>query len=433
MKCGFVPRLVLAIVVGTAALTSGSARADVSAADVEKFLIEGRLADGAAAMEAALQTSPGDRVAGFGLGMIQFARAIEGLGQSQYKFGLLQNRRQALPFMRLPVPENEAAEPISYEDFRGIIQEAVHGFLKAEATLAAVPAGEVKIPVTIGQVRFDLNGDGIATDEESLWGIMEGMQQGLRRVDDGPQVTQLKVAFDEGDVLWFRGYCHVMAGIGEAMLAYDGSNQFERTAHLFYPKVETPYGFLGEEGTGPFMGFNTQNILDVVALIHTTNYEVLEADRMQTALKHFEQVIALSRESWKRINLETDNDHEWLPNPKQTSVIGAMSVPLEMQQQWMAFLNEAGLILQGRKLLPFWRGSQSSGFAFDGSFTPNPEVGINLRKVFTEPTDFDLVLWLQGSGFEPYLEAGPQTDPNFWRETSDVFRGQFLMFAFWFN
>jgi hypothetical protein len=154
---------------------------------------------------------------------------------------------------------------------------------------------------------------------------------------------------------------------------------------------------------------------------------------MQTALKHFEQVIALSRESWKRINLETDNDHEWLPNPKQTSVIGAMSVPLEMQQQWMACLNEAELILQGRKLLPFWRGSQSSGFAFDGSFTPNPELGINLRKVFTEPTDFDLVLWLQGSGFEPYLEAGPQTDPNFWRETSDVFRGQFLMFAFWFN
>ena len=56
----------------------------------------------------------------------------------------------------------------------------------------------------------------------------------------------------------------------------------------------------------------------------------------------------------------------------------------------MLVLDDAEAVLEGRKLVPYWR------------FTK----GINLKRVFTEPKPFDLVLWLAGPGVRPYLEAG---------------------------
>ena len=91
-----------------------------------------------------------------------------------------------------------------------------------------------------------------------------------------------------------------------------------------------------------------------------------------------------------------------------------------MVQGWFDFLDEFESILAGRKLLPFWRGS-------------NPRLGINLRKVFTEPRAFDLVLWVRGTAAAPYLQEGEVTSPETWRRLNRVFRGEFIGFAMWFN
>jgi hypothetical protein len=53
--------------------------------------------------------------------------------------------------------------------------------------------------------------------------------------------------------------------------------------------------------------------------------------------------------------------------------------------------------------------------------------------VFTEPTQFDLVLWIQGSAATPYLEKGELTRPDVWREIERAFAGDFLGYAVWFN
>ena len=81
--------------------------------------------------------------------------------------------------------------------------------------------------------------------------------------------------------------------------------------------------------------------------------------------------------------------------------------------------HETEAILAGKKLIPHWR-------VKDGR-------GVNLRKVFTEPTDFDLVMWVQGTAAKPYLERGPITQPEVWQRLQNVFRGQFIGFAIWFN
>jgi hypothetical protein len=132
-----------------------------------------------------------------------------------------------------------------------------------------------------------------------------------------------------------------------------------------------------------------------------------------------EQVIVLSRKNWELILAETDNLHEWVPGPNQTSVIPRVQVSAEMIAGWREFLTEAEQILQGKKLIPFWRGEEGQG--------------VNLRRVFTEPTTFDLVLWIQGTAAAPYLEKGPLTEPDTWRRFNEIFNGQFVGFAIWFN
>ena len=113
---------------------------------------------------------------------------------------------------------------------------------------------------------------------------------------------------------------------------------------------------------------------------------------MKSALRHMETVIRLSRENWKLIEAETDDDHEWVPNPEQTAALPELRVGREVITGWHEFLDEAEALLQGRRLIPFWRGIRAGLTPFDRDFPVNPEVGFNVRSMFTEPTRFDFAL-----------------------------------------
>ena len=113
---------------------------------------------------------------------------------------------------------------------------------------------------------------------------------------------------------------------------------------------------------------------------------------------------------------ETDDDNEWLPGPHQKGALG-WPVSEEMIASWLGALDELEAVLDGRKLVPH----------------PRFVRGINVKRVLTEPRQFDLVLWITGHGVLPYLEDGPVADGRAWAQASQVFRGQFLAYAFWFN
>jgi hypothetical protein len=153
--------------------------------------------------------------------------------------------------------------------------------------------------------------------------------------------------------------------------------------------------------------------------VHLINFPLAAPERMNAAVGHLEAMVARSRRSWELILAETDDDHEWIPSPKQTGVIPNVQVTAEMVQGWQSFLGEADAILKGNKLIPFWRGKEKQG--------------INLRRVFTKPQRFDLVLWVQGTAAAPYLEEGTTTDPEVWERLLRVFGGEFIGFALWFN
>ncbi len=382
-------------------------------------------------MRALLEADPDNQQAQFSLGVVQFLQAVEGLGQDHFRYGLLNERRPAIVFLRLPVPVNPEPEQISSEDARSIVQNLLDGLAVAEKSLASVTSGNVTLPLPLAEISLDINADGQTAEEESLGYVIRQIWSPPRR---NPPLKQPKtiIGFDTADAVWLRGYCRALSAAGEMILAYDWEDQFHRTAHLLYPNVDSPFDYLGDEGTGPFFGFSGQNILDIVALIHTTNYEVVEPKRMQKALEHLQAVIDLSRQSWKLIQAETDDNNEWLPGPNQTAVITDLQVGRELVSTWHEFLDEMEAILQGRVLIPFWRGIDG-GIAATNQFPRHPTLGINVRRIFIEPGRFDFVLWLHGTGMQPWLEEGNIVDPDKWEKMLRGFGGSFWPVFFWFN
>ena len=394
---------------------AGGPLAQAGGPDVNELLHSGKIRDGESQLVDYLQKNPEDDQARFGLGAVQFLRSVEHLAQSLYRYGtgIQSPAAGALPFLRLPVLPNPNPEKVSYDLARKVFEEMLADLARAEATLAAIKSDDVALRIQLGPTRFDYDSDG-EPDDSFQKILVRYAGGGIRE----PQAADSEVAFDRGDVAWLRGYCHLLSALLEFALAHDSRELFDRTAHLYVPNPDTPYkSLLSLNAGGQSPGF-TNEILDVVAFIHLIRLPVVEPRRLQASLAHFEQVFALSRESWKFIVAETDDDHEWLPGPKQHGVLG---VPVAQEQidGWHEFLDEAESLLAGKRLAPFWRGKGMRG--------------INLRKVFTEPQTFDLVLWIQGSAAVPYLEEGELTRKEVWDRLGRIFGGEFIGFALWFN
>ncbi len=388
---------------------------------VEQHFQAGTLAAGATALEGMLKKNPGDDQARFALGTLQFVRSVEGLSQALYRYGFLNGVRRTAPLLmlggNLPIPNNPQAAELDYEQARQIVQSFVSGLEAAEATLAKIDSDAVKLPLHFGLIRLDFDGDGQARDDETLWKIYAGFNE--RAGVSAEDAQAFVITFDAADVHWLRGYCHLLMALGEIKLAHDWHELFERVGHLLFARPKTPYPYLVEPVPGAERPLSVEGFTDLIALIHLVNFPVAEPQRMAAALGHLEAMAALSRRSWDLILKETDDDHEWIPSPRQTGVIPNVRVTQEMIDAWRMFLSEAELILKGEKLVPFWRGGQAHG--------------VNLRKVFIQPRPFDLVLWAQGTGATPYLARGTLTDRAVWDRLLRVFQGEFIGFALWFN
>jgi hypothetical protein len=393
------------------------------AVDTEAFLLEGRLTDGVTALQKHLAAEPTDDQARFCLGITQFLQAYEHVGQSLYRHGLRTERAfiRPAPEIRELWPQNPKPEKIDYAAARKILQTFVDDLNRAEATLAGVKDKNVKIPLHVALIKIDLFGLQRPVNAAFL---MQQTGAGVPRAD----LENFVIAFDRGDVSWLRGYCHFLAAVGEVLLAVDSQPLFECTAHWLFEEVVTPHTFLIEDrepfDTEQFWRWDRRVISDFVATIHLLlRFPMKEPERMKVAHGHLLSMCQMSREMWTHFQAETDNDREWIPNPRQTGVVG-VPVTAEMIQTWLATVDEAEQVLAGKRLVPFWRGTRA-------------DRGINIKRVFYEPTDIDVLLWIQGTAATPYLEKGPLTrfiEPEMIGRIDRQFGGlNFIGFSFWFN
>ena len=377
---------------------------------LEPYLENGRLAEGRQVVEQALQAQASDELR-FQLALAQFFSCVEKFSQGMYRYGLHESIfHRTIPFLRFPVEPNPNSRVASNGAIREILQEFLRGLAETSKTLALIPdSSAVHVPLKFGRVRLDLNGDGKVTAKEELWRVMNEL---TNSPINEKNAARFGVHLDVADARWLEGYCHLLSALGEWVLAYDTREIFAHCGHLFFNKTDTPYPFLQDKAK------DWGEILDAVTFVHLLNFPLLDGPRLETARQHLLTVIALSRRNWDCILAETDDRYEWIPSPKQRGVAPDARITMEMVTSWRAFLSEAEAILEGKILLPFWR--------------EDPR-GVNLGKVFSQPRDFDAILWLQGSAAAPYLEQGKITSGNFWTRLNRAFRGNFLGFALWFN
>lgn len=380
---------------------------------VNDYLSAGALGAGILDFTARVERQPGDADR-FALATLNFVQSIETLAQSFHRYGLDSRiaNRVRIPFLRLPVPENPQPEAIGGRDLRNILQQFEAGMIKCNRILQKIEGHPFIVPIEIGRIQMDLNGDGRYEARESFKTIYTIYNRRSRQhfQNNNP----LEIRFDAADAQWLKGYTHLLMALTNSLLAYDGSRLFEYVGHVFFPNAKTEMGrFLKLQQTSRFSYY-----ADLIAGLHAMPLAVREPKRLTAAHTHLLGMIEASRASWRLIEAEVDDDKEWLPNSNQTSVTGVRFSP-EMIAGWKAVLNEIEAILLGRKLIPHWR-------VTDGR-------GINLKDVFLKPRPFDLVLWAQGSAIIPYLEKGECSSKETWRRLRRVFRGDFMGFALWIN
>jgi hypothetical protein len=387
---------------GLSAATADEAARTLAASHLEA----GTLAAGDAALAAVIAADPKNDDARLGLGVIRFVRAVEHLSQGLYRYGLRPPPNAfMLPVVRLPVPENPNPEPVTYDDFRKLILDFVADLAAADAALAPIESSDVKLPLDLRKIRYAVGTNG--TTEPFIAVI-----QRVSAMRDEDLAASLQFSFDKGDALWLRGYSHVLMAVGEFFLAYDWHESFNYTFHLFFPRAGLPFTTNLTKPEGDDFNY----IADLISFVHI-RWPLAEPERLKVVREHLKTVIALSRASWDAIEAETDNDHEWLPNPKQTSPFALLQIDEKQIAAWRGMLSEAKAILDGKKLVPHWRFKQ----------------GFNLRRVFEEPQPFDFVLWITGPAVLPYLEDGPIETSEDWAAIVSAFGDNFGMYAAWLN
>lgn len=407
------------LVIALGFMLAGASLCEASEASAEltrKHLYAGSLSAGDAELAQIVAATPGDAEARFGLGLVRLVRALERLGQGLHRYGLHAPRSFSVPILRFPVPENPQPEMLSYAAFRSLLTDFEADLATAEASLAAVGEAPATLRIDLTKVTLDLTGTGRREGATSILALIEALP-GVARPVEG---TSFMVKFNSGDAAWFAGYANALMAFDDFLLAYDFSTTFDVGFHLVFPRTTSPIAEALRrpvpEGRPPSFADPTL-IADTVEIIHSIDWPVAEPQRLGTVRERLKRVFAMSRLSWKLILAETGDEREWLPNPRQKDGVFGVTVSQAQIDAWLAALDEAEAILDGRRLVPHWRFAK----------------GVDARRFFEEPRRFALVSLIAGAGAVPLLTDGPITIPEHWAEINQVFNGNLFGYAFWFN
>jgi len=316
-----------------------------------------------------------------------------------------------MPGMRNRLPPNPDAsfDPAFFED---AMSGALPHLGNAAQNLKPAIKGDFAVEIRLQDFWFDINANGTREVWEGLLDLMDELNA-QRRMGEFSGV----IRFDSADADWLMAYVHVVAGMAELSLSLDPTPAI-RTVWEGRAALEKA----GNLASTPF--FDEDTFLETTVAILLTLRGEPDRSRTRAALAHFRSMIAHNRSFWEKVERETDNDREWLPNAQQTAAFGVELGP-ETIEAWKDVLSEIDAILAGESLVPYWRVTRRTA-AITG-------VGLNIEKLFRDPGDMDVILWLQGTAAVPYLEEGALADMAAWQQFIQMTSGDGLLFAIWIN
>ena len=164
--------------------------------------------------------------------------------------------------------------------------------------------------------------------------------------------------------------------------------------------------------------FIQQSELDLAYLIIASLRQQPDADHVRAVRKDWQAMIDHNLSFWAKLDLETDNDREWIPNPNQTSVL-PLSLPTVTAKAWQRILTDAHDVLDGNLLI-------QHPFLPDGH-------GINLAAYFDDPGPLNLLDWFHGIAAYKYAARGPVFTQQSWRAFNRLTNGNAAGFALFLN
>jgi hypothetical protein len=397
-----------------------------------------RLYDGTLAEISELATTRCDEYhadACFALGLFDLVTAVEGVSQALYRHGATRpgTPAAAMLFGLEPdgpaVPANPDPELLTYAQLRAILDQFVAGLDVAGGHFQMAETGtQFVIPIDPLKVRIDLDGNGTAEAGETLGALLASARQfaDIPTPDAPPPGGKSKakgiagdtsIGFDNADAAWFAGYTQIAAAPVDLLLAHDFSGFFDAYLHRVFPQAGLPMQDFTKGGMLLMDAESDAAIADLVAAVHTINFPVIDAPRLSGVLDRLKAITAHSRRNWELILAETDDNRELVPSPSQTSIVLNMGVTQETVDAWMAALDTADLVLNGKLLVPHWRFKQ----------------GVDLKAYFETAKQTDLVMILTGLGALPFLKDGPIASAESFAEANKAFGAEWLNYAFWFN
>ena len=369
--------------------------------------------NGIAATQATLEAQPDPTAADrFAIGGLRFLGAIEAALQQRWHYGLT-DRGGLLPFMHSSIPENP--EPAAFEPglLAAVFRDTVSRMDSARSELADIPPdANFDLTVSFADVWFDINANKTRDPGEDLMAVFGPMLMANWTPDTPAPV----VRFDGADASWLSAYARLISALSDIVLAYDPT---EATARILDARAKlnalgpvSPDFLMGTvDPTGP-------DSLDLLAITLQVLNQQPDPTLMAAARTHLLAMIADNRQFWSRVNAETDNANEWLPNDRQVSALG-VALPPGTDVAWLATLTDLEQALNGEKLIPYWR--------YDGG------VGVNLSKIFTEPRPIDIAGWVQGWAALPYLEQGPLLTGEHLSALEGLIQGNPMLMALYLN
>ena len=363
---------------------------------------------GLAASEDVLQGMTQTPGIGFMLGGVRFLRSLEYMLQVRYQNSPTTFRM--IPGMSASLPENPKA--VFHPEF---LDQAMSGALillsAAETSLQTSLGKKFTIQVDMRDIWLDVDKDGVRDEWEGLLDLVRTVRR------SGSTPFEGTIQFDRADAQWLCAYIHLLSGCAELVLSIDTTPALQQVRE----------GRSAMEALGPLapLGISRdENFLETLTSLVLALRGVPDRTRTRSARVHFKEMVRHNRLFWQDVEQETDDVLEWLPNSRQSSAIG-VPVQKDVAQNWQVVLDEFDAILDGQKLIPYWRMARGKD--------SKTGVGVNLFRLLEDPGDMDPILWIQGSGAVPFLEEGELLDRAALRNFRKSAAGNMMLYAIWFN
>lgn len=369
--------------------------------------------DGLAATGAAITALPAPSPEDlFALGATQFLTGIEQALHLRWQVGAT-GEMAPLPVLRLALPPNPAPQPyrasLVTEVFTGLATRMV----AADATLARIPPdADLGLTIRLEDIWLDIDGSGTRGPGEDLLPLAGAA---LANPWDEPAPLQaLSVRFDRADAHWLGAYANLLAGIGCMVQAFDPT---EPTARVLAAAADKR-ARLASPNPSTLDQFDEGGWIDKATIALLALRQQPDAALTRQTAAHLAKMTTMNRLFWQAVALESDNDAEWIPNPRQSAALG-FTLPEGTDLAWQGILAELDQMLQGKLLVPH--------------VALPPEAGINIAAWLENPNPLDLLGWAQGMDALPYAQKGPVISGQSWAAFEQIMQGRGLMFALLLN